>query len=76
MKASSLYRAETKVWSVDRVVFLVGGVFVAAFTLLGIFVHPAFHWVTLFVGGMLAFFAITGYCPMAMLVHAIMKKSH
>ena len=74
MSQSSLYRADTKAWTVDRIVFLIAGLFVALFTLLGIFIHPEFHWVTLFVGGMLMFFALTGYCPMAMIVHIFLKK--
>lgn len=76
MSPLSFYRAETKIWTVDRIVFLVAGILIATLTLLGIFVHPGFHWVTLFVGGMLMFFAITGYCPMAMLVHAILKREN
>ena len=75
MSPSSFYRAETKIWTVDRIVFLIAGIFVATFTILGTFIHPEFHWATLFVGSMLMFFAITGYCPMAMLVHTILKKS-
>lgn len=75
MSRLSLYRADTTVWSVDRIVFLIAGVFVAILTLLGIFIHPGFHWAALFVGCMLMFFALTGYCPLAMFVHAIPKKS-
>ena len=76
MSPLSFYRAETKIWSVERVVFLIAGIFAVTFTLLGIFIHPGFHWATLFVGGMLMFFAITGYCPMAMLIHAILKREN
>lgn len=68
------YRAETKRWTVDRIVFLIAGLLVAILTLLGIFLHPGFHWAALFVGSMLMFFAITGYCPMAMLVHAVLER--
>jgi hypothetical protein len=65
---NSLYRLDVSRWSVERIVFLIAGILVVALTLLGLLVHPGFHYAALFVGGMLAFFALTGYCPMAMLV--------
>jgi hypothetical protein len=43
---------------------LIGGCFVAASVLLGIFVHPYFLWFTLFVGLNLAQSAFTNWCPM------------
>lgn len=43
---------------------LISGVFVTASVLLGIYVHPAFLWFTLFVGLNLAQSAFTKWCPM------------
>jgi len=43
---------------------LIAGVFVAASVLLGIFVHPYFLWFTLFVGVNLTQSAFTNWCPM------------
>jgi Inner membrane protein YgaP-like, transmembrane domain len=43
---------------------LIAGVFVAASVLLGIFVHPYFLWFTLFVGLNLTQSAFTNWCPM------------
>jgi hypothetical protein len=43
---------------------LIAGVFVTASVLLGMFVHPAFLWFTLFVGLNLAQSAFTRWCPM------------
>jgi len=43
---------------------LIGGAFVAASVLLGMYVHPYFLWFTLFVGLNLAQSAFTGWCPM------------
>src|SRR6266498_1693858 len=43
---------------------LIAGVFVAASVLLGIYVHPYFLWFTLFVGVNLTQSAFTNWCPM------------
>ena len=76
MKSSNIYRLDTTTWSVERIVFLVAGIFVAVSTLLGMSIDFRFLWFTLFVGGMLIFFAITGYCPMAILVDRILNKKN
>ncbi len=70
----TLYRLNTKQWDVERFIFLIAGIFVATFSILGITVHPGFHYASLFVGGMLVFFALTGYCPMAILVSALLES--
>lgn len=74
MSHSPLYRMDQSRWSVERIVFLVAGILVAGCSALGLLVHPGFHYATLFVGGMLAFFALTGYCPLAILIDTIQKK--
>jgi Inner membrane protein YgaP-like, transmembrane domain len=43
---------------------LIAGVFVAASVLLGMYVHPYFLWFTLFVGVNLVQSAFTDWCPM------------
>jgi hypothetical protein len=43
---------------------LIAGVFVAASVIAGMFVHPGFLWFTLFVGLNLAQSAFTNWCPM------------
>ena len=43
---------------------LIAGVFVAASVLLGMYVHPYFLWFTLFVGLNLTQSAFSGWCPM------------
>lgn len=50
--------------TVDRALRLVGGGFVAASVLLGMYVHPAWYWFTLFVGLNLFQSAFTNWCPM------------
>lgn len=50
--------------TVDRYLRLIAGVFVAASTLLGMFVHPYFFWFAAFVGLNLFQSAFTNWCPM------------
>jgi hypothetical protein len=50
--------------TVEPMIRLIGGGFVAASVLLGMYVHPYFLWFTLFVGLNLAQSAFTGWCPM------------
>jgi hypothetical protein len=50
---------------------LVGGSFVVASVLLGMFVHPYFLWFTVFVGLNLVQSAFTQWCPMV----TILRKS-
>lgn len=56
--------------TVDALIHLLGGSFVALSVLLGMYVHPYFLWFTLFVGLNLAQSGITGWCPMM----AILRK--
>jgi hypothetical protein len=54
--------------SVERALRLVGGGFVAASVLLGMYVNPLFYWFTLFVGLNLFQSAFTEWCPMMMIL--------
>ena len=69
-----VYRMCVSGWSVERIVFGVAGLLVAGSTLLALFVHPLFIYFTIFVGFMLMFFSLTGYCPMAIFVAKITHK--
>jgi hypothetical protein len=51
-------------YTVDRILRLIAGLFVALSVLLGLYVHPAFLWFTLFVGLNLFQSAFTNWCPM------------
>jgi hypothetical protein len=57
--------------SVERSLRLVAGAFVLLSTVLGIWVHPAFLWFTLFVGANLLQSSVTNWCPMM----AILRKA-
>lgn len=54
--------------SVERALRLIGGGFVAASVLLGMYVNPLFYWFTLFVGLNLFQSAFTQWCPMMMIL--------
>jgi hypothetical protein len=51
---------------------LVGGTFVLASALAGMFVDPRFLWFTMFVGANLMQSAFSGWCPMM----AILRRLH
>ena len=50
--------------TVEPMIRLIAGVFVAASVLVGMYVHPYFLWFTLFVGLNLTQSAFTSWCPM------------
>jgi len=66
---TKLYRLSTTRWTLHRLVYLIGGAFVAASAALGLTVHQGFFYFTLFVGLMFMNFALTGICPLAMILH-------
>lgn len=55
---------------VERTLRLIAGLFVVASTALGMWVHPAFLWFTLFVGANLLQSGFTNWCPMM----AVLRK--
>ena len=57
--------------TLEPMIRLIGGLFVAASVLLGIYVSPYFLWFTLFVGLNLAQSALTGWCPMMALLRRL-----
>ena len=50
--------------TIEPMLRLIAGVFVAASVLLGLYVHPGFFWFTAFVGANLFQSAFTNWCPM------------
>ena len=57
--------------NVERMLRLIGGVFVLVSVLLGMFVHPGFLWFTAFVGLNLAQSGLTNWCPMMSILKAV-----
>jgi len=66
-----MYIADSKTWYLERLIRLVAGIFVLGSVLLGMFVHPGFYYFTGLVGLMLATFALTGFCPMSIMLYAL-----
>lgn len=64
-----MYIADTKTWYLERLIRLIGGVFVLGSVLLGHFVHPGWYYIAGLVGVMLMIFALTGFCPMSIILH-------
>jgi hypothetical protein len=57
--------------NVEQMIRMIGGGFVAASVVAGMYVHPGFYWFTLFVGLNLFQSAFSGWCPMM----AILRKA-
>jgi hypothetical protein len=65
-----MYIASNKTWYLERMIRLVAGIFVLGSVLLGLYVHPGFFYFTGFVGLMLTIFALTGFCPVSIILYA------
>jgi hypothetical protein len=50
--------------TIERALRMIAGVFVIASVLLGMYVHPAFLWFTVFIGANLFQSSLTNWCPM------------
>lgn len=64
-----MYIASTKTWYLERLIRLLAGMFVFGSVLLGRFVNPAWFIFTGLVGFMLMIFALTGFCPMSIILY-------
>ncbi len=69
-----VFKLNTEYWYTERIVYLVGGAFVFVSVLLGIILDSRWLYFSLFVGFMFMNFAITGYCPMAILVDKLRAR--
>ena len=66
-----MYIADTKSWYLERLIRLFAGIFVLGGTLLGFFVNYTWFLFPGFVGAMLTIFALTGFCPMSIMLHRL-----
>jgi hypothetical protein len=64
-----MYLADTKTWYLERLIRLIAGLFVLGSSLLGLFVNPNWFIFTALVGAMLTIFALTGFCPMSIMLY-------
>jgi hypothetical protein len=67
-KSNKIYKLNTKIWYLERIIYLIAGLFVLGGCLLTIFVNPKFIYFAIFVSLVLIVFATTGYCPMAIVL--------
>lgn len=74
IKAKKIYRIETGRWYIERMVYLLGGILVFGSAVLGLWVDLRFIYFTVFVGVMFMNFALTGYCPMAIILDKLGVK--
>lgn len=65
-----MYIADTQTWYLERLIRLIAGLLVLGSSLLGYFVNPLWFMFSGFVGAMLVFFALTGLCPMSIILYA------
>ena len=65
-----MFIADTKTWYLERIIRLLAGIFVLGSVLLGHFFHPGWFLVTGLVGVMLMIFALTGFCPLSIILYA------
>ncbi len=65
-----MYIANTTKWYLERLIRLLAGLLVIGSSILGYFVHPDWFLFTGFVGAMLTIFALTGFCPMSIILYA------
>lgn len=74
MKKKNLYCIATDHWYIERMIYLVGGALVALSALLALFVSEKWLYFTIFVGVMFMNFALSGYCPMALILDKLGVK--
>ena len=74
MPQKKIYRLDTSRWNVERAVFMAAGIFILTFSILGFTLNPLLHYASFFVGFMLVFFSLTGYCPMAIFLDKLFKR--
>jgi hypothetical protein len=65
-----VYIANTKTWYLERFIRLFAGIFITASVVLGFTISPKWFYFSGFVGLMLTIFALTGFCPMSIILHA------
>lgn len=63
--------SQIQTWYIERLIRLIAGLFVLAGSLLGFIVHPNWFLFTGFVGAMLMIFALTGLCPVSIILYAM-----
>ncbi|TGL45002.1 YgaP family membrane protein [Leptospira perdikensis] len=66
-----MFLASTKTWYLERVVYLIAGVFSLLGVSLGTLVSPWWYLLNLVVGINLVVFSTVGFCPVAILLNKL-----
>ncbi len=66
-----MYIASTRSWYLERIIRLLAGVFIVTSVTLGFALDPRWFYISGFVGLMLTIFALTGFCPLSIILHAL-----
>jgi hypothetical protein len=69
-----MYPADNKTWNLERFLRLLAGTFVLGSVLLAHFVRPGWLVFTGFVEVMLMIFALTGFCPMSIILYVFVAR--
>ena len=69
-----IYKQNTQRWYLERIVFLVAGIFVAFSAIMALIEFSGWTYFALLVGLMLINFSITGYCPLSVFLSKIGVK--
>lgn len=64
-----MYKMYTGSWHLSRLIFLIAGVLQIIAMLLAWFISDFFIFIVGFISAMQIFFALTGYCPAAILLY-------
>ncbi len=64
-----MYIADTKTWYLERFIRLFAGIFVLGSVMLGFTINVKWFYFSGFVGLMLTIFALTGFCPMSIILY-------
>ncbi|WCL49762.1 YgaP family membrane protein [Leptospira sp. GIMC2001] len=70
-----MFLLKTDSWYLERVVWLIAGIFILTSITLGLLVHQYWFILTGLVGINLIILSITGFCPMTMILHRFGLKS-
>lgn len=70
-----MFLAKTDNWYMERIIWLLAGVFTIASVGLGVFVHPYWLILTGIVGLNQVVLSLTGFCPMTIFLNKLGCKS-
>ncbi|MDH4330007.1 MAG: DUF2892 domain-containing protein [Candidatus Moranbacteria bacterium] len=70
-----MYKLDTTKWTVERIMFLIAGIFIFGSLVLSMIAVHGFFYFAMFVGAMLIIFSLTGFCPMAIMVDKIKSRN-